>query len=247
MASLLDDSWPDDDPRADDPAWRAAVLADAADAEQAMSDEVLIATFASTLRLAKTTRHKYTRCLWEFKEFLASWGVDSVRFAHRRDVRGRNRRAHRSRLRRRARRRRGVRGDLCRDQAGGARRIAGDEGAPTPCCGVAGWRARRRDGKAVGRALRLGRGARGDGRLRRAPAAELGHGVTISDCRSQGNNDRHCDKDEPQLPGLSKETKGPGLAGPSEVGGTGLEPVTPSLSIETTHRSLVAANAQTAR
>ena len=86
MASLLDDSWPEDDPRADDPSWQARVLADALDAEHAMSDEVLIATFASTLRLAKTTRHKYTRCLWEFKEFLASWGVDSVRSAHRRDV-----------------------------------------------------------------------------------------------------------------------------------------------------------------
>lgn len=86
MASLLDDSWPEDDPRSDDPAWRAQVLADSADARHAESDAVLIDTFAGTLQLAKTTQHKYTRCLWDFKDFLDSWGVDSVRSAHRRDV-----------------------------------------------------------------------------------------------------------------------------------------------------------------
>ena len=86
MASVLDDSWPEDGPLWENPTWRAQVAADAADAEHAMSDEVLIGTFAGTLRLAKTTQHKYTRCLWEFKDFLDTWGIDSVRSAHRRDV-----------------------------------------------------------------------------------------------------------------------------------------------------------------
>lgn len=79
--SVLDDSW-DERERT----WEEQVAADEADAQEAESDGVLIDTFADALRLATTTQHKYTRCLWEFKEFLDAWGVESVRAAHRRDV-----------------------------------------------------------------------------------------------------------------------------------------------------------------
>lgn len=66
--------------------YEQQVARDEAAGREAESDAVLIGTFGGTLGLAKTTRHKYERCLWEFKDFLHGWGTKSVREAHRRDV-----------------------------------------------------------------------------------------------------------------------------------------------------------------
>lgn len=60
--------------------------ADEAEARHSQSDVVLISGFAGTFDLAPTTRHKYERCMWEFRDYLETWGVESVRSAHRRDV-----------------------------------------------------------------------------------------------------------------------------------------------------------------
>lgn len=68
-------------------AWNDAEARDQAAAAEALGDAALIAEFAGAVNLAQTTRHKYERCIWEFKDFLAGWRIESVRDAHRRDVR----------------------------------------------------------------------------------------------------------------------------------------------------------------
>ena len=63
------------------------VEADEAAALEALTDNgLLIAEFGATCGKAKTTRHKYERCVTEFAEFLGWWGVPSLIRAQRRDV-----------------------------------------------------------------------------------------------------------------------------------------------------------------
>ena len=70
-----------------DQTWEQQVAADAAAAEAAFADPVLIAEFGASSDLAKTTRHKYQRCLDEFSDFLAGWyQVATLLRVHRSDV-----------------------------------------------------------------------------------------------------------------------------------------------------------------
>lgn len=67
--------------------WKARVEADEAAALEALTDNgVLIAEFGATCGNAKTTRHKYERCVAEFAEFIGCWHTSTLVQAHRRDV-----------------------------------------------------------------------------------------------------------------------------------------------------------------
>lgn len=66
--------------------WQEQLAADERAARDAFADWALIAEFGAMCGKARTTRHKYERCLAEFSHFLARFGNRGVVLAERRDV-----------------------------------------------------------------------------------------------------------------------------------------------------------------